>query len=95
MADRDTHENGEVYALGPRVMIAPKQSEKGWTMGGPLATAENETIAFEMARRCQAHDGLLKAAQEALEWIDQRSAGLVLDVKDSLRAAIRQAGGAA
>ena len=93
MADISTYENGEIYAQGDKIMVAPKRTGRGFTLGGTLATADSEKVAAEIARRCQTHPGLLAAAQEALEWIQARSSGVVLDVKDSLRAAIRNAGG--
>lgn len=37
------------------------------------------------------YEGLLEAAKEALEFIEKRSEGVALDVKDSLRLAIRDA----
>ena len=93
MSDIETYEDGEIYAEGDQVMVAPKRTGKSITLGGTLATADSEKAAAEIARRCQTHPLLLSAAQEALEWIEARSSGCALDVKDSLRAAIRQAGG--
>lgn len=48
---------------------------------------------MEREQLLEEHAGLLDAAQEALAYIKERTQGVALDVKDSLRAAIRAAGG--
>lgn len=83
---------GEITAEGCNVVLAPVESASGSvTMGGTIATAQDEATAAEIARRCRAYPLLLKSAEEALTWIEGRSKGAVLDVKDSLRAAINVA----
>ncbi len=58
-------------------------------MEDPLSTL----ILSQIERRVNAHDALLAAAEEALQWIESKTPGIVIDAKDSLRIAIAKSGG--
>jgi hypothetical protein len=54
--------DGGIYAKGRHVCVRPKRSPNGAiTMGGTVATCDNEDQASEIARRCAAFDRMLAA----------------------------------
>ena len=87
----DDEFDGGIYAEGTRVCVRPRKHERGITLGFILAEARNECQAAEIARRCAAYEPLLTAAKEALAALEKYSPNLVMDAKDALRVAIRQA----
>ena len=58
-------DDGGIYSEGCAVMVRPKASATGCTLGGTIATAQNAETAAEIARRCDAFPDLLAA----LEWV--------------------------
>lgn len=59
--------DGSIYAEPGdcRVWVRPKRTGDGTTMGGPIAEAQNQETAVEIAHRCQMHDHLVDALKEA------------------------------
>lgn len=49
--------------------------------------------AEAIVRACNAHELLISAAKEALEFIEKRTRGIVIDAKDALRIAISKSEG--
>ena len=55
-----------IYAQGAKVMMAPTESERGVTLGGAIAEAQNEQTAQEIAKRCDVFDEVTAALDAGL-----------------------------
>lgn len=61
--------DGGIYADGCQVLVRSKRSERGITLGGPIAEAQNAATAAEIARRCAAFEPMLAALKRAEQFI--------------------------
>lgn len=57
--------DGGIYAEGCEVRVRSKRTARGITLGGPIAEAQNEQTAAEIARRCAAFEPMLEELKQA------------------------------
>lgn len=63
--------DGGIYADGCEVRVRSKRTPRGITLGGPIAEAQNEATAAEIARRCAAFEPMLKFAKVGLRQLER------------------------
>jgi hypothetical protein len=83
MAD---YQNGELYAAGCDVFVAPRRTPDGWHLGPKLATADTPWNAAVIAYRCRHFVALLQAAEAVLDGADGEAAQAVAALRAIVRA---------
>jgi hypothetical protein len=86
--------DGSLYASGATLIIRPRKTQTGITLGGSIAECQDEETATELARVFNSHGSLVEALKQIRDLpIPEQDNMLAANMREIARAALALAKG--